>query len=528
MTNSTEWILEQCEAELEGLPDFSGEILQHLAELGYLSLPVLAVPAQHQVQKAKDAFEADLWRCGLFPEDELVRVRGFGRSYFLRNFLRRMTDIDEGVQLSTLPQRGEQSLSSRLLHYRLDLMGLWELPISTSLGTSSLTALAALSVFAKCPELEALNLLGNIEQFTARLLRVYDEEQFILCFRSPRSSEDMRGSLNHRNAFGRQLKADFGERTDYLKFLQKHVFNNRQERIDYGFLEQASRTDFNAFLIRLIQIHQWQEGFYNGLLDSDLGDLSLQSFIDAIDFYNSANEKDIKMKRFLTYLGQDYFMFNALFFLTEYMVEEEKDGTEEFWSSLAGQLAEADDETQSRFTRNVRRLMPNADFEAKPENGLLKRIYFGARKLLQKAFRFIQKICRWVADKLEQMWSFLKKLFSDFFGNLEQGLRMFVNGLRFLLGRKVIATGSGQQCIVTQIRLDGDISNIALNADSLLMERHLDETREKLDELNFSLRVTGEILRLVIQSLSIICWPLLLFSVVKGVRQIHLIQNKPN
>jgi hypothetical protein len=31
--------------------------------------------------------------------------------------------------------------------------------------------------------------------------------------------------------------------------------------------------------MRLIQVHQWQDGLYNGLLDSDMGELTINSIL---------------------------------------------------------------------------------------------------------------------------------------------------------------------------------------------------------------------------------------------------------
>lgn len=521
MAASIDWIVEQCEAELTGLPDPSAEIQQHLSELGYLPWHAVTL-TDRQLRDAREAFEADLERCGLFDVGELQTMRRLGRPFFLQKYLRRLADIDEGVRLERLPASGEKSLVTRMIHYRLDLMGLWEMPVDAAFGNGSVAALEQLAAFGKCSPLEALNDLSDIEQFTVRLLDVYRDEQFIVTFRSAGSSDAMRQKLEHRNAFGRQLKADFGERTDYLKFLQKHVFNDREERIDYSFLASACHDDFNRFVIRLIQVHQWQEGFYSGLLDSDLTDLGLQSFLDMIDAYNEADSKDIRVKRFLTYLGQDYFMFNALFFLKEYMVEKSGGETDDVWVALSRQVTQADDESQRRFSGSLSQLKDELSGGREPGQrpGFFARIYYGVRKLLRKAFRFASKIFRWVTEKLASVWTFLKKLFTDFFGNLAQGLRFFVNGLRFLLGRKIIATRSDNRLVVSQFSLDGDVRSIAINVEAGLVEQHLDETRQTLGEMNFALAVTGQLLKIIMQSLSLISWPFLLFSIVRAFRQI--------
>ena len=106
--------------------------------------------------------------------------------------------------------------------------------------------------------------------------------------------------------------------------------------------------------MRLIQVHQWQDGLYDGLLDSDIGELTLKSILSAIDLYNVIKNRQIKTHRVLTHVVRDYYLFNGLFFLQEYMVEDDEGGEtqnaeEIIISDLLQQVEKANDGELSAF-----------------------------------------------------------------------------------------------------------------------------------------------------------------------------------
>lgn len=509
-------LLEQCEKELAGFRDEGNEIRQHLLELGYLSVSRANSITAKDEFTARKQFENELFQSGMFSPQQLAAESRFGQEHFFQYFLRKLTDIDDGIVLAHLPNIGEISLRSRLVHYRLDLFGMWEHPVGQAFGMASALQIGELADIGKCKPLEAINYLADVDRFTRHLLASYNQEQFILTFRPKNISVHLKEKLDRRFAFGRQLKDDFGEKTEFLRYLQKQVLNRSEDRIDYGFLEKESKNPLSRFLVRLIQVHQWQEGFYNGLLDSDLGEVSLQSLIDSVETYNLADGKDIKTHRVLTYLGNGYCMFNALFFLQEYMLSDQPAEEQKLWEALAGEVNNADAESREKFSANLQQfrdevlLQPAAEEKA----GFLKRIYFGSKKLIRKAFRFLRKIFRWVLDRVEKMWGFLKKLFTSFFENLYYGLRAFVDGVKFLMGRKVVFTGNPVEFIISKISPDGDVATLVINAGPDFVMQHVRETRYQLAAMAFSLAVVGQVLKLAVQPLQLITWPLLLFKLV--------------
>ncbi|SMO81258.1 hypothetical protein SAMN06265379_10894 [Saccharicrinis carchari] len=519
MLSSEEFILEQCEKELNLFPKSDSEISQHLMELGYLPAHLVNTFSQKHEDVAIEKFEYDLIDSGIFTLSEIVHQRKLGRESYVKYFLRRLTDIDEGITFESLPQRGQTTLASRVIHYRLDLFGLWVQPIEIPFGMASMMSIMQIAGFGRCNALEAVNHLANVQEFTNHLLQQHDKENFVLSFYSAQASEKLKRKLDRRRRFGAQLEDDFGNSNTYIDLLQKHIFKNNQNNIDYVFLRRESNNPLKQFLVRLIQVHQWQEGFYDGLLDSNLGDLSLDSILQSIRSHNEADKKDVKIHRVLTYLGNGYFMFNALFFLTEYAIEENMVDETQIWDSLTSDIKNAQPEQQQIFQDNLQDLrvgIQKQQSSISQKKGILKRLYYGIKKLLKKAFRFAKKMFKWVVNKASRVWGFLKRFFANFFDRLKVGLAAFIDGIRFLIGRKVIFTGNRFRFISTWCRLDADVSTIAIDASANMIKEHTKEVRYRWAALAFSLAVTGLVLKSLSRALNVLSWPLALFSIVNS------------
>ncbi|MCF8365609.1 MAG: hypothetical protein K9H16_07505 [Bacteroidales bacterium] len=523
ISNATAYIVSQLESELKTLPGRSNEIVQHLLELGYISLQKTNAIRESDIALAKEKFLDDVLTSDLFENTYIEKLLLTGHDFLMSTLLRQLTDIDEGMTIEKLPLTGEVSLKTRLIHYRLDIFGLWPLDIAVAFSSLSLLNLKEIAGYAGCNELEALNLIADIEKFTTHLLKNHEEEKFILVFKSPKVSEKTRNNLDRRHPFKRQLIEDFGDKTDYFRYLSKNILVNNPNNVDVNFLQKEALDPFKKFVLRLIQVHQWKDGFYSGLLDSDMGEVTLKSMLDAIEFYNNSENRNIKIHRVLTYVHQGYFIFNGLFFLQEYMVENDqltaKDGEQKVLDNILSQLVVSDEQGKTDFSSNMNKLKNEiySEAEQKPSErkGFLQRIYFGVKGLIKKAFRFARKIFSWIKDKVMKMWGFLKTLFRTFFDNLAMGIRAFVDGINFLFGRKFIESSLGNEMIVSKFSIDGDSVSITSGQISKILETHLQTIDYNIKSMKFTLAVAGGILKLLMEMVSILTWPLLMFNIIK-------------
>jgi len=229
------YIISQLEDELKTLPGRRNEITQHLIELGYISLQKVNALRIGDIREAKAKFLDEVLQSSIFPDEYIEKLLLAGKDFALSTLLRKITDIDEGITFSELPEKGEISLRTRLIHYRLDVFGLWPMDIAAPFSSLSIHSISEIAEFAKCKPLEAINLLADVEQFTEQLLQKHPEEKFILIFKSPMVSDKTRKTLDRRHPFKRQLIDDFGERTDFFRYLSKNVLVNNPRNVDLNF-----------------------------------------------------------------------------------------------------------------------------------------------------------------------------------------------------------------------------------------------------------------------------------------------------
>jgi len=531
MIHSSDYIVEQLEREKASLPSDRQEIQQHLIELGYISLLKANVVTENEILIAQEHFIKDVRNSGYFQASELDALQLQGKSYLVQRLLRLVTDIDEGLSLNQLPSEGTVNLVSRIIHYRLDLFGLWSHAIDVKYSRiNSLSQLQIIGEYANVSPLEAINQLADIEGFTRRLLSLYTEEQFILTFHSPNADRSIHAEeFNRRAAFKNQLKEDFGDKSEFFVFLRKEVLKSSEKKIDFNFLEKERLNPFKNFVVRLIQIHQWQDGFYNGLLDCDMGNLTLKSFLDTIQFYNQSRERDfIKAHRIIVHVGKGYFLFNALFFLQEYMLEDDPSSLDASQSKvldiITQNVNEADDSSQVAFQQNLEQLKSeiykSPESAPKERKGLLQRIYYGIKRIVRKALRFAKRIYKWILEKAKKAWSFLKKLFTHLFEDLKNGIVAFADGLKFLLGRKIIQSSSDVGLIVSAFNLDGDSNHLISGGAVPLITGHVQQVNYSVNAMSFALSIVGGVLKIVLHIVNALSWPMLLFTIIKVYKKI--------
>lgn len=524
MFTDTDYILDRLEEEVKTLPDVKNEYLQHLVELGYIPINLLNALRPADLEKAKDQFLLEAHDSSIYQTADFIDAAFREPDNFLVGLLRQAVDIDEGFIFEKLPEVGAINLTTRIIHYRLDVFGLW--PFAINMPWSLVNSEARLKMvagFLKSTPLEAINLLADIENLTKRLLSAYENDTFIFAFRANGNlSKDIIRKLDQKGAFSRQLVDDFGERSDFIKFLKKEIIKGK--RIDFGFLRQDTENPFKKFLLRLIQVHQWQDGFYNGLLDGDLGEVSLQSLMDAVEFYNAANRKNIKIHRVLTYVDDGYFLFNALFFLQEYMVEDvepnaESSAEDTIISNIINQVQHSDEITVASFQDGFLKLKSEilADSASKPQErkGLLQRIYFGMKKIIKKVFKIAKNIFNWIVETTKKFWGLLKKVFRHFFENLRNGIKAFAEGMKFLLGKREVTTAGREGLIASKMQFDGDSFNLVLGHPASLIETHMGKMQYHAATLQFSVAVVGGVINIIKNILNVLSWPLLVFTIIK-------------
>lgn len=538
MSDVLEDIILKLEEEAISLPETKNRCTQHLIELGYLPLTKVNALSEKDIEDAKILFLEEALVSGFYALHTLESASSFSEyESIAAHLLDLATDIDEGFIFEKLPEPGALNLQSRILHYRLDIFGLWPHPVSKGYDIfNSKAALGIIGEFLDCDLVSAVNMMANMEKLTRRLLEIHPDEDFILTIKPKHQVErSLQRSLNKTQRFKRQLIDDFGERTEFFKYLNKEVLKENPNKVDFNFMNGELRNPFKQFVMRLIQVHQWQEGSYTGLLDSDIGEVTLRSILHSIDFFNASSSKNIREFRVLTHVINDYYLFNGLFFLQEYVVDnEDVDNPEQIiLNDLLHNLQNAGDGELNAFELNMAVLKTEialaTEVQPKERHGLLQRVYFGFRRFLKKVVKISKKIFRWVVELAEKFRDILKKVFGQVFEDLYTGIKAFIDGMKFLLGRKATITSDEENMIASVIRLDGDCYNIISGGTAtLLIEHHIKSIQYHVKSMHFALTVIGGVLRTFLNAIAVFSWPLLVFTIVKVVRNIKESYQKLN
>lgn len=529
MSDVLDDIILKLEEEAASLPEKKNRCTQHLIELGYLPLNMANALSEKDIEDAKILFLEEALASGLYSLQTLEAASSFEEDEFIAHLLDLATDIDEGFIFEKLPEVGTLNLQSRILHYRLDIFGLWPHPVSKAFDIiNSKATLGIICEYLDCDLVSAVYMMANVEKLTRRLLDIHPAEDFILTIKPKHQVErKLQRSLNKTQRFKKQLIDDFGERTEFFRYLSKEVLKDNPNKVDFIFMNGELLNPFKQFVMRLIQVHQWQEGSYTGLLDSDIGEVTLRSILHSIELFNASSKKNIQEFRVLTHVVNDYYIFNGLFFLQEYVVEnDESDNPEQtILHDLMQNLQNAGDRELSAFEINLAVLKTeiahDTEVQPKERNGLLQRVYFGFKQFLKKVVKISKMIFRWVVELAEKFRDILKKVFGQVFDDMYTGIKAFIDGMKFLLGRKATITSDEDNMIASVIRVDGDCYNIVSGGTvALLIESHNKAIQYNVRSMHFALTIIGGVLRTFLNAIAVFSWPLLVFTIARMVRNI--------
>jgi len=529
MNSTEEYILQRLESEIESQPDHQHEIVQHLVELGYLPLFQASINNRAELEKAKQQFTIEFEHSPWYNDFIHRQNIDIPPEEFLQEALQLITSIDEGVTLSELPITGELSLTSRIIHYRLDLFGLWTFTTGIPFSSTSIIQLSQAAMLLKSDLTGAFNLMADTHRLTAYLLANYPKEKFILFLRSDSIQPKLQEEFKRVVLFTQQLENDLGKNNQTFEFLRKAVLNRQESQIDYSFLSRETNDEFKQFVIRLIQVHQWQDGFYQGLLDSDLGNISLNSIINAMSIFNQTDEKEVKDHRLFLFLHRGYFVFNALCLLQHYRADETEqiqlnESRQLLINRLHRQYTNSPDDEQNQFARNLDELNKESKSTGSngqiERNGLIQRIYYGIKRILKKALRFAKHLFRWIARKSKTAWNFVKQLFRGLTAHLKKACMAFIDGYRFLLNKKGISTFENGKLLISVFKKEGDVVTICNTTDTSLIEAHNHKILHSVRSMAFALTLTGGVLKIILNSINMVSWPFLILTILMMYQQV--------
>lgn len=534
-SNNLDALLAEAEQQAAEFGDDSAEVIQHLRDLGYLNqLPFGAVNREATLSVALSEFENELLASTLISKQEIQSLKALYSDAFAEEMLRRLMDLDEGIPIKQMPQQGEVNLSSRLIHYRLGMYGLYSLNAAHTFGFTSMMGLQTLKHHLSISSnLEAVNQLANKEGVLKRILSIYGNERCLMFVHV--SSNEMKDlnfetkKIRSTRDFYHRLSHDFELKPHYLAGFKRDILNRDRDKVKWEYVKGRSTDELTNFIIKVLQVHQWMDGFYEGKTDGEIGSLSLNSIADLLKFYNAGNDDDLSLKSMLYYIGKGYFVFNALTLINNYVIEDAPESRDaDVIKSLTIQSGRLNESDRAKFEANLNSVLDSAKVELhqqkqKAKMGIGKRVYFGIRSFLKKLFRIGKRLIKMILHHLKKIF----KQLSDFFKRIleygKQALKSFIQGIKYIIGRLPVITETEQKLAVTHAEFMGDTLSIV--SDQLTkqgIDSHYEKVQEVQRSAQFSVAIVGEVLKLLKYMLKgFVGWPILILQLAKATRTLY-------
>lgn len=286
----------------------------------------------------------------------------------------------------------------------------------------------------------------------------------------------------------------------------KKVSEKILDRETSDFFTQCLQEPYNNFLIRLIQLHQWINGYYNGMIDSDLGRVTFDS-IREID-------KDIKsMKlRFVLYRihpQQGTWLLNIRYLFAEMLDSLDTfKGQDNFETIVA--LYEEKLENDPTFRKKEKELDKHwkkaiKDTHQDQKNNKIRRIYFGVKSLARSVFRGIGRIFKLIFKAVKFLFRLLRNFVLMLYREIREGLRKFAQGIAFLFGKRHVTTNGedGLPAVVSRFDFDCDVINFVAVQGHVCCPPHISHCHALTANLDFALVLTARIIEWTFRAITL-------------------------
>lgn len=489
------------------------EIVQMLSDLGYLAISAEEgkIVNGGKLRSAVKAFRKDAVKGLLisksaldmpFPEDPKEDHEGI-LTYREFSVLQLLVSLDGDFTLKSIPEIRTLGIYIRVLQYRFYLLGLLEHhPDGHFTDELKLALDKLLGWLGKVGINELLELTGNLKKLIIRLKESNAFADQVVYFRFRHESSNRFDINGANNSFLGQLKKDMKRNSPGFKELK---LKSTPRKFDRQFFEDRANDPDGKFVVRLLQLSQWISGYYLGQIDGELGELTFSSFLQLAQGEAESGNTNFKMNLFVGYIADDFWVVNPHYLLDDVVLSaaDQQTTTSTVFESFGQEYERLNDDDKETVDKNMRAAWKsmNVNFSSDLKSSVhrFRRIYYGARSLLQSFWKGLKNIFSRLKDKaidlasglLNQVKNFAKFIYRE----IREALQIFSRGMKFLFGsRKLTTTDS-----IT--RFDFDMDSITGSPEALT-DNSLKEHRQLLvattTGLTFCLKLTGRLIRLAV------------------------------
>lgn len=310
--------------------------------------------------------------------------------------------------------------------------------------------------------------------------------------------------FSFRGRLKKVLQADF-----YKNTIQQEVFNRRNRS---NVLKIFNDDPYNAYLIQLIQIFQWTNGFYYGDLDQQIGDRTFSALNDM-----STYSKGLRLKFILSRLSENdegtrgYWILNIKYLfqkLSTILREQPKVTTQQLLEKYETEFVEGDTKATKignmATDQGYRDIVQENQTDLK-KSGVIRRIYYGVKRIATTLYNALNDLIQLLRRGIKKLIYLVKNLIKIVYKEIREGLRKFKDGMIFLFGNRQFATPTTEGSVIfTKFDFDFDATVIGPQRVSHLDYIHHTTKLQRFSKnLDFTMVLTGKILKWVFRLIQV-------------------------
>jgi hypothetical protein len=303
--------------------------------------------------------------------------------------------------------------------------------------------------------------------------------------------------FSFRTRMRRALDDDF-----YDNVVRKEIFQRRNRTLLNDFSEDA----YNKYLIRLIQVFQWTNGYYYGKLDSEVGDRTFSALDDMSDYSRKLRLKFILSKLSDRHDGsRGFWILNVKYLLdklADIIAEQSKEVTTRELLEKYEEEFQGEDEDKARIgneamDRGYREIVEENEEDLKEHGGAIRRIYYGIRSIARTLIKAFADIIQILKRGIKRLIYLVKNLVKIVYKEIREGVRKFGEGMQFLFGHRIFQTIThDNKAIYTKFDFDFDtLSYVPDQTTQLERISHTQQLVRATSNLDFALVLTARVLK---------------------------------
>ena len=447
--------------------------------------------------------------------------------------LAKLTDIEGEFHLSkySISQIHEDSILSRVLNFRLSILSLSdeEYQIKPILEDQANQALEDLGLYLGLEEeRDQINATDDFNKLIEVAISIDQRQDGFRNMAFFEFDSDIR-----RKEFKTKTKI-------FEKFLQGNLPNQDVEFYDdfrvrrrrmtdslHNHVSQVVKSDTNAFILRLVQLKLWLIGSYEGDLDSNMGDVSTQSFLDLYRLAHKLEEMDndeeddeqeyLNPRRFLLDLGEDnLWALNYKYFFQKGLepFDNEFSDKETISEYLEDLLDKAEDPKEKEQIENAvsdvfsqNKNKPVVEKISRKERRKRRRKLRKGKGLFKNVGQFFKRAAKWIGSAIEKVVNAIKSFFKlikngvvRLFREIKEAVGRIFRGIKFLFSKRIVKTPKRNPKITSDFDFDFDVKNdLPSNVNTDLINQHLENLQQSKEDFRAGLKFMEVAIPLIIQ-----------------------------